>query len=317
MKYAAVTSCTQNYSQYLEALLVSADKYNHDFDLYVFCINMDEEFLQKIQNRKWSFNLFLKRHTEYKKDFNEHEGNHYPKKVRYSFAGWLAPYYQALLFLDVDMMFTNNIMRFFELVDGTDYLLGCNERFKWGLQKFYLLDNGKQELLPQLEMYWMICNAPLFISQQNAHFWSRAEHAATVLRRESDDKVPSDLFTMNVALWLAGLQDKVIPLPSYCWTGVHNGYINIYTRIVKKNGRWQSISGEPVYMIHGRWDKEGCENYYLKEQEKRYAELGLQGKVLEKHRKLTDKTIQLIKDEFHANRILDKKEPVNDKGADL
>lgn len=297
MKYASVTSCTQNYSQYLIAQLVSMHRHGHTFDVHVLCIDMDEGFLKGLENREWSFNLYLVR------DKSDESIDRYAKKARYKFASAVAPNYGALLFLDVDLMFVANVTKFLDLVADTDWILGCNERFKWNMAKYYLWNEAKFEF-PHREMMWMICNAPVFVPYSQAKFWQVAWETSYQLRKCSDDKIPSDLFTMNVALWRTGIEDKVIPLPNYAWTGVHNGYLNIYTRAFKKGGvEWRSVNGEPIYMLHGRWDKPNAEKYYLKEQEKRYNELALPDSIKAKHRKLTDKTIQLIKEEYHANSL--------------
>ena len=298
-RYATFTSCTNNYRQYLTAQLNSMAYHGHaDLDVHVLVMDMEEEYLSKLVSKNWPFQLFLHRDSAVNYEHVISRGGLIPKKTRYKFVADVLKQslgYGAILFLDVDLMFAANIMPFLELVSGTPYILGCNERFKWNMSKYTL----QEQPLPDINMHWMICNAPMFMPPLYANdFWGIAWDTALNLRKVKDGQSPSDLYTMNVALWRADIHRNVIPLPNYAWTGVHNGYVNMYTRLEKKGDRWQSVNGEPVYMIHGRWDKPECDRFYLKEQEKRYAELGMPENVKDKHRKLTKKTFQLIKDEF-------------------
>lgn len=303
-KYATFTSCTQNYVSCLVAQLNSMDYYDHNFDVHILAIDIDEDFLRKLENKEWSFNLII--HRTSKADI-DYVGDRVPKKIRYKFISDHCQNYDAVLFLDVDILFVSNITRFLDLVNGTPYLIGCNEKFKWAMNNYYLIEEDSHTSLPKIQMEWMVCNSPIFMSPKfNKDFWSIAWDTSLKLMSGMKNKPPSDLFTMNVAIWRANIQDRVILLPSYAWIGNHNGYFNIYTRIVKKQGKWKSMCGEPVYMIHGRWDKDGSENYYVNEQEKRYRELKLSEDMKNKYRNKMRDTIEQIKAEHKFFREMDE-----------
>ena len=292
-KYASLVSCTKNYTQYLNAQLNSMDAVGMTHYVHVLAIDMDEDYLKKIEDADWTFNLTVHRFSS--NDFAMYGGDRdAAQKSRYATLPNFVQY-DALLLLDVDMLIVKNLTPYFDMVQNTDYIIGCNERFKWQLEQFVW--EGKQ--LPKMPMDWMICNSPLFFDpKQNMKFIDMSRATAKRLV-DQEGKRPADLYTMNVALWLAGITDKVIALPNYVWTGVHNGYIQIFTRIQKINKReWRSFSGEPVYIIHGRWDGVNPESWYLAEQQKRYDELMIPAIMQEKLKRDVQSTIKQIKDEF-------------------
>ncbi len=158
--------------------------------------------------------------------------------------------------------------------------------------------NGKQ--LPRRKMDWMICNAPLFFSpEMNDAFIKHAYKNATAVVETEKNKVPSDLFTMNVSLFTSGAYQNVVQLPHYAWTGVHIGYTDILSRVSKQaDNMWYSWFGDYVYMIHGRWDRAAAANGYMKNTEKRFKELGLPDKIADKFRKQAISTLNQIRDEW-------------------
>jgi len=289
-QYGALVSCTGNYLPYLRALLNSFDEHKMSLDMHLLLLDCKFE-----QEKEYSFNVYC--HEYALDDFrskikNQTDGN-IAKKSRYLYIKKL-PDYNVLLLLDADLMLVRNIQKFFDMVNGTDVILGVSERFKWPLDKFHL--EGKQ--LPDIRMKWMVCNVPLFFCpERNKRFVKEAERCALHVTND-DGSFPSDIYTMNIALYTSGSVDKVISLPNYAWTGVHTSYINPWTRIYKKDGKWESFCGEPVYMLHGRWDQDRCEAWYFSELEKRFNELSLPDNVKNKHRNLALATVNQIKEEF-------------------
>ena len=295
MRFASLVSCTDNYKQFLNAQLNSFDYYGHKHDVHIIALDVDPEYLDRILETDWTFNVII--HEKKLEDYERLAGmgkNMISKKARYEALVDMLDY-DALLFLDADLFCVNNVTPFLDMVAGTDIIVGVNERFKWRLDEF----SYENERLPARRMDWMICNAPTFFSpRRNESFIRTANAAATKCKNIPKNAIPSDLFTMNLALYLAGVTENVVALPAYSWTGVHQQYLNIFYRISKKGERWVSESGEPVYMIHGRWDRPATWEGMLREQEKRYNEVGMGDEHKKKYRAKTDATIREIRAQY-------------------
>jgi len=310
-KFASLTSCTNNYLPYLNAQLNSFDYMGHSHDVHVLAVNVDDRYRNYIERAKkvdWAFKLYFheKKYEDYSKygtlrqiaqKMRWDEMVVLSKFGRYDSLLELA-YYDAVVMLDVDMMIVHNFEKFFELVENTKYIIGANERFKWWLDTF-ILEGEEEKKYPHVPMDWMICNAPLFFSPKyNEKFMQYAIKSAGSLKNK-DGVYYSDIMTMNFALWMAGVTDNVIALPAYAWTGVHLTYTDITTRIFNRAGKnWLSWCGEPVYIIHGRWDKEGCEAGWLSNQQKRYNELQLPEQTENRLKGEVNSTIKQIKEQF-------------------
>ena len=310
-KYASITSCTNNYLPYLNAQLNSFDSVGHSHDVHVLAVNVDDrykDYIERAGKIDWPFGLYF--HEKKYEDYLKYGSlRQIAQKMRWDEMVVLSKfcrydallefdYYDAIVLLDVDMMVVHNFEKFFELVKDTKYIIGCNERFKWWLNGF-ILEGDEGRDYPHIPMDWMICNAPLFFSpQHNIKFMECAVKTAGSLK-DKNGKYYSDIMTMNFALWMAGVTENVIALPAYAWTGVHLTYTDITTRIYNRAGKkWLSWCGEPVYIIHGRWDKEGCEAGWLSNQQKRYDELKLSEEVEKKLKGEVNTTINQIKDQF-------------------
>jgi len=293
-KYGALVSCTSNYLPYLRALLNSFNEQGMTIDFHLLLLDCDFE-----QEKEYGFDVYQHKHklSDFRARIKNQTDGNVAKKSRYLYIKEL-PNYDVLLFLDADLMLVRNIQKFFDMVNGTDVILGVSERFKWPLSTFYL--EGKQ--LPDIRMKWMICNVPLFFCpERNQRFVEEAERCSLHITN-NDGSFPSDIYTMNIALHISNSVNRVVELPNYAWTGVHTSYLNPWTRIYKKDGKWESFCGEPVYMLHGRWDQDKCEAWYLSELRKRFNELQLPENQQEKHWKLALATIEEIKKE--ARRLL-------------
>lgn len=304
-KYAMLTSCTDNYTSYMNAFLNSLDFYGMDIDVHIICIEVNEAYLKQVEGTDWSFNLILHRHKF--SDFEQFCNKRFQiqkaryiissKKSRYKEAAEIFNSYEAVCMMDIDMMIVRDLSMFFDLVTNTPYLIGCNERFKWPLNSFKL--NG--DVLPVTSMMWMLCNAPLFFDpRQNQRFINACYTTANDMEHVvKPNEEPSDIYTMNVAIWLAGKTEDILPLPQYAWVGNHTGYFNYYSRIFIKDGKWWSFTGEPVYIIHGRWDKPDVDILgYKHELQKRYKELQLNEEVEEKFKRDVDTSVKHIRKQF-------------------
>ena len=70
-------------------------------------------------------------------DFDVHEHNRadknlFVKQARFKYVKEHGTKYDAICLLDADMFIVSrNFPKLFKLIEGTSYLIGCNERFKW------------------------------------------------------------------------------------------------------------------------------------------------------------------------------------------
>lgn len=305
-KFASIVSVTDNYQIYLTTQLNSFAFYGHTHDVHIIALDLKPEYLEWLRDRNWPFELYI--HEKTLDDFPEllPQGKMMvAKKSRYAMlASGLLDDYDAVLLLDADLFAVNNFNKYFQMVADSPVIIGANERFKWNLRRYKF--NGTQ--LPDVKMFWMICNAPLFFSPKvNATFVHKAYKSGLHLTEpERDEKhIPSDLFTMNVAIWLAKVQENVVLLPSYAWTGVHASYTDIITRITRQDDKWFSWSGEPVYMIHGRWDRATTSAGYMRWQAKRFVELQLNEAVTKKYSNQAQSTLKAIEKQFAEFSAMD------------
>ena len=297
MRFMALTSCTDNYKQFLNAQLNAFDYYGHELDFHLVAIDMAPEYLEKIQTTDWTFSLIVHERTEGDYAHLADGKNLRSKKARYHelFRILAANDYEAACNLDADLFPVRSIMPFFELVAGTSQIIGANERIKWMMSEF----SYKGERLPGQRMHWMVCNCPLFFDpRQQQRFVETALEASTEIWNENKSSVPSDLFTMNLALYISGAYQNVIQLPAHAWVGVHTQYIDVRHRITAWGDGFATDQGEPVYMIHGRWDREATARGMMNEMEKRYRELGMSEEKRVKHRALAKATMRQIQEKF-------------------
>ena len=298
MRKASLVSCTDNYVPYLNAQLNSLDFHKHNHQVHIIAIDVGPWYLEKVRSTEWTFPLFI--HERRLEDFEQYRPqggkNMMAKKARYELLPQFKDY-DALLFLDADIFFVNNIDKFFEFVTGTNTILGVNERFKWNLGAYEV--GGRR--LPDVHMDWMICNAPTFMSpNRNNGLIDKMRMAAGRVIEWKKGRVPSDLFTMNIALYLAGVTEDVVAMPSYLWTGVHCSYFHFYPRIFcRGDGKWQSQTGEKVYAIHGRWNKDGCADSHRRNLIKQYEELGMNEITKNKLLANMEQTLKQIQEQFH------------------
>ena len=297
MRFAAITSATDNYVPFLNAQLNSLDRLGVRLDFHLVAIDINADYLARAKAAEWSFNLIVhEKHMENLELFYQGK-NLQSKKSRYQAMAEIgrSSQYEGMIMLDCDMMIVKDFTPFLDMVAGTNIIVGCNEKFKWNLSRYCM--NGKP--LKNMSMYWFICNSPLFFDPRHQYIFLKFAYQTASELKEIDGKTPSDLFTMNVALYLSGRQDKVIALPSHCWVGNHVSYFNMTTRIFKRGDRWQSLTGEPVYSIHGRWHKQDSDRSHRNQMKKKYDELELSESVRDRLEKDMDQTMMQIRNEFN------------------
>lgn len=286
MNYAFVTSTTENYLHYIRAQMRSLERHEMMAAYYLICVDCEVPKLPEVSYPviatsvaagPWPLRMAS-------------------QKARYEH---LAPVREmdAICFLDGDMLCANNFMRWFDLVAGTDVIVGVNEYFKWPLSMFQML--GIE--FPDQRMEWMCCNAPMFlVPRRNWRFLESVRDANQNLMMKDSNLPADDLFTVNVAAWLAGVCIRIIHLPNYAWSGVHQSYLKPETRLQKNGIGWKSACGEKVYMIHGRWDAPNCADYHYRELEKRFDEMDLAQPVRDKIMRQAQATVKSVMAEYEG-----------------
>jgi hypothetical protein len=285
-------------------MLTSLEFFQNRLDVHIVAIDLPTDAIRKIETSDREYvRACVHRHTMNDFKFFGASNNIRSKKARYAvmatlvMAGGLN--YDGIMFTDADLFFTGSIMPFLKMVAGTPYVIGVNENFKWNLGAYQF----NREQLPSLRMDWMICNAPVFFDpKRSKDFIAKAEHAAVNTFEPRKNKSPSDLFTMNVALWLCGKVNRkeIVRLPSHQWTGVHSSYF-LPTTLIKPNGaafQYETKSNETVYSIHGKWDKESKIDETIRNATKKADELGLGDKEKKTYLKNVENSARHIAKDF-------------------
>jgi hypothetical protein len=176
------------------------------------------------------------------------------KRARYFKLLELAPHYDAVCLLDADMFFVSRaFMGLFDLVYGTDKLIGCNEKIKWDMGPTYMLGNEPIFSKPT-RLHSMICNVPSVFDMKR--WWEVFEFYTKICfdgRQDLPDgttKGIGDLFAHNISIQHAGRADDVIMLPLETLAQVHHVWRRPWTYLINDGGKWRSQAGDRVYMIH-------------------------------------------------------------------
>jgi hypothetical protein len=258
--YAIFVASTYNYVPYLNALLNSIDKRNlsNNCDLTVYVMWHDEfnkEYLSDIQT---SFNYKVVPIEITRSDINMPEETkriEFIKRARYKKIIELAYDYDVVCLLDADMFVVSDAyINLFDLVNGTEKLIGCNERYKWDIGETYFL--GKENIFqtPQ-KLFNMHCNVPaIFDMKKWAYVFEYYTQLAVYGRQIKNNQVVGigDLFCWNIAVQKMGMQNRVVLFPIESVAQVHYTNARAWTYMQCVNDYWYTFSGDRVYTIHGR-----------------------------------------------------------------
>ena len=137
MNRAIFISCSWNYIQYLNALLNSLEKRKIIADVYLLHWEFPKKYLEDTQ--KFSFKVFPIEIFE--KDHRiegvyETGKNLFLKQARFYYIQKYGKKYDSICMLDADnFIVSENFNNLFELVEGTNKLIGCEEQYKWTFGK--------------------------------------------------------------------------------------------------------------------------------------------------------------------------------------
>lgn len=265
-KYAIFFAATgpmvgRNYLADTNALLNSIEKHklhekvNGELDIYLIHYGFDSDWNYiKTACEKLSFNL-IDHEIPLNKCLCDHKPIEYIKRIRYKILVEKAVQYNAVCLLDADMFFVSDeFVSMFEMVSGTNKLIGCNERIKWDAgSKQYFEKDGTPIFKEATKLYSMICNVPSIFDMKK---WLNVFEYYNKISFEGyqiTDKIKKgigDLFAHNIAIHKMKRGKDVVMFPMETMAQVHHTWINPNTYIVKDKYGWRSAAGDKVYMIH-------------------------------------------------------------------
>lgn len=252
----------RNYIADANCLLNSIEKHrlhtkvNGVLDVYLLHYGFDPKwnYLEKAK-KLFSFNLIPIDMNRYKDFQGEMKSIEFIKRIRYRVITSIGMEYDVVCLLDSDMFFVSDeFVSFFEMVNGTRYLIGCNEKFKWEVgPNNYFEGNGKQLFDKPDKLHAMICNVPSVFDMKKwiDVFNYYNDIAFTGYQIKGNIRVGiGDIFAHNISIQNMNRCADVIMFPMETMTQVHHTWINPNTYVIRDGDRWRSAAGDKMYMIH-------------------------------------------------------------------
>lgn len=254
-------AATGNYLMYLNALINSLIKrkiyQDCDFTLYLLHHEFPGDYVADLQNMNPPFPIIpieIKR-----EDFAglpEIKRIEFVKRARFKYFMDAAVDYDVVCLMDADMFLVSDEFRnLFDLVNGTDLLIGCNERFKWVIDQ-YFTSEGERIFPEPVKLYKMHCSVPIIFDMKK---WSHVFKYYLDICFNGWQIKPGevragigDIYAWNISIYKNAMQDKVVLFPMETMTQVHQTNIAPSTYMIDDKGYWYTGAGDPVYSIHGR-----------------------------------------------------------------
>ncbi len=262
-KYAIYFAATgplagRNYLADVNCLLNSIEKHrlhekiNGELDVHLIHYGFDPDW-KYIEAAKSVFSFNIIDHEL--SNETDHKAIEYIKRIRYLIMLRTAHDYNAVCLLDSDMFFVSDeIINLFEIVNGTDKLIGCNEKYKWDVGPLmYFTKVGEPIFFFDSKLHSMICNVPSIfdLNKWEKTFGYYHQIAFDGYQLKNGNKVGiGDLFAHNIAIHKTGRTKDVVMFPMETMAQVHHTWINPNTYIVKDDYGWRSAAGDKIYMIH-------------------------------------------------------------------
>jgi hypothetical protein len=266
-RYAIMFAATgpltgRNYLGDCNALLNSIQKQQlhkrikGELDVYLFHHGFDPAWnYPEIARKSFDFNLLP---VELKRDEIPHPKEcktiEFVKRARYFKMIEIGCWYDAVCLMDADMFFVApEFAGLFDLVSGTDKLIGCNERFKWavGPNTYFL---GDDPIFPEpSKLLSMICNVPSIFDLKR---WGDVFDYYTKIcfdgwQMKGPNRVGiGDLFAHNIAIHKHNRDADVISFPMETMAQVHHVWRKPWTHLINEGGKWRTWAGDRVYVIH-------------------------------------------------------------------
>lgn len=281
-KYATFICSNGGYLPFLNVLLNSFERHQIQMDVYLIHFDFPDAYL-KDAIEKFSFPIIplqVKEEDFHIDEFNAHNKNLFIKQARFKYIRDNGMDYDVICMLDADMFITTpNFMNLFDLVNGTDLMIACNERFKWTFDQRYTFKDKPifEESISALKFH---CSVPIIFDLKK---WSEVfdfYNEMALNSFEVDDKgfkikPIGDIFCWNISVYKHNKQDKVVLFPMETMTQVHHTYTNPWTKLSKTINGWRTYAGDEVFAIHGRIGNKGWFNGQLRGTLKHNASLNM------------------------------------------
>jgi len=256
-KYGMFVAATPNYIGYLNALLASIEKRKLyegcELHVHVFYFgNFSIDYIFEA-TKKYSYNLHfdIMQLDEIPMKAKPIE---YVKRTRYHKMIAPALNYDAVCLLDCDMFFVSDqYMRLFEMVEGTDLLIGCNEKWKWETGRYTI--DGEKIIKEPGKMFNFICNTPAIfdMSSWKPVFEKYIDIALHGRQMKGENVVGiGDIHCWNIAIKVCERTNDVVVFPMETMAQVHHTNMRGWTYPVIERDYWRSCAGDRIYVIHGR-----------------------------------------------------------------
>lgn len=260
-KYAIFVASDEKYLPFLNVLLNSIHKHKLPVDVYLLYYNFNDTYLRTACS-KFNFPIYPIRIEKNKIPFSNspHVNNNlFIKQARFFYLNQLGKYYDAICLLDSDMFITTKeFMNLFDLVKGTDKLIGCNEAYKWQFDNKYRIGENKEILFKEpITANKFHCSVPIIFDVKKwldviRFYCMLSYNSFEVDSNEKITKPIGDIFCWNISVYKLGRENDIILFPMEVMTQVHNRYFTKNTALKKSGANWTTESGDLVYTIHGR-----------------------------------------------------------------
>jgi len=260
--YAIFVATTPRYKKHVNALLNSFEKRKLCEKCYLTVYVLHYGGI----NRSWliaisevfSFNVIT---VEIKENEVKHPENmkeiEFVKRARFKYILKYAGKYDVICLLDADMFIVSpDFMKLFDLVNGTNQLIGCNEAFKWGIGGNYTYEGQPIFQEPQ-KLFNMHCSVPIiFDSFHWEQVFSYYLKIAYFGEQEKGGKIVGigDIMSWNISVQKCGKEADIVTFPMETMCQVHQTYLYSDRYVVVENGYWRTARGDRLYSIQGRWN---------------------------------------------------------------
>lgn len=257
MKFANFVLADKNYLPYLHVLINSLEMHGIHFPLYLMHYKIPNEYLERVQESV-SFPIIDLEITD--NDFSRFKvpnKNLFLKQARFDYIQKFGPQFDSICMFDADMFVaTPNFKNLYELVNGTNKLIACNERYKWWFDQKYTVD-GEKIFNNPVRAFKFHCSVPIIFDCKKwldvFQFYNKLVKSGYEVDQKGNITKPiGDIFSWNVSVYKNNRQNDVILFPMETMTQVHYTYSFPWTRLIKEAGIWRTFAGDEVYSIHGR-----------------------------------------------------------------
>lgn len=273
--YAIFVCSDGKYLPFLNVLLNSLDKQSICLDTYLIHHEFPGQYIKDAQEafRYPIIPVEIKRADFDLHEYNKENKNLFIKQARFKYIREYGIDYDVICTLDADMFIvTHNFSKLFELVEGTRYLIGCNERYKWTFTRNYVT-RGRPIFEQPIRAYKFHCSVPIIFDLKQWRdvfdtYNDLAYHSFEIDNSGMIVKPIGDVFCWNISIYTNNRQNDVILFPMETMTQVHYTCASPWTRLLNRNGYWFTFAGDEVFSIHGRIGKKDWFDEQIKGVEK-------------------------------------------------